>query len=41
MSEGGDQEGDTSSLPDVLGDAEACKQLNQEDLLSRVRSVFT
>lgn len=41
MSEGGDQEeGGTSYLPDVLDDAEACKEINQDDLLSRVRSVF-
>lgn len=39
MSEVADQEGGSGSLPDVLGDAEACKELNQEELLSRVRSV--
>lgn len=37
MSEGGDQEVSTS----LLGDDEACKELNHEDLLSRVRSVFS
>lgn len=40
MSEAGDGEGE-ASLPDALGDAEACKELNPEDLLNRVRSVFT
>lgn len=38
MSEGGDQEGGTNAL---MGDAEACNALSHEDLLSRVRSVFT
>lgn len=41
MSEVGDGEDDANSVPDALGDAEACKELNQEDLLNRVRSVFT
>lgn len=38
MSEGGDREGDTTSVP-ILSDADACKELDQEDLLSRVRKM--
>eukprot|EP00903_Cladosiphon_okamuranus_P013628 g12692.t1 len=38
MSEGDDKEGDTA-LTDVLSAAEACKEVNQEELLNRVRKM--
>lgn len=37
MSEEGSKEGAANSVSDILRDAEACKELDQEALVTRVR----